>query len=107
MFHLNFIPKFKINHKFKYEICAQSKQTRKPFKSISHQDTQLLELIHTNVYDSCRNPTHSGSHCFVIFIDNFFKYCYSYLLKTKDEVFNKFKVFKAEAENQLKRRLKF
>ena len=69
MFHLNFIPKFKINHKSKYEICAQSKQTRKSFKSISHQHTQLIELIHSDVCDSCRNPTRGGSQYFLILIN--------------------------------------
>lgn len=39
MFNLNVISKFKIDHKSKGEIYVQSKQTRKPFKSIPHQDT--------------------------------------------------------------------
>lgn len=40
------------------------------------------------------------------FINNFSKYCYSYLLKTKDEVFNKFKVFKTDVENQIEKKIK-
>ena len=39
------------------------------------------------------------------FIDDFCKYCYSYLLKTKDEVYNKFKIFKVEAKNQTKKKI--
>ncbi|CAL2244459.1 unnamed protein product [Prunus armeniaca] len=40
------------------------------------------------------------------FIDDCSKYCYIYLIKTKDEVFNKFKVYKTEVQNQLERRIK-
>ena len=40
------------------------------------------------------------------FINDFSKYCYSYLLKIKDEVFNKFKGFKAKAGNQTKKKIK-
>jgi len=33
-------------------------------------------------------------------------YCYVYLLKTKDEAFHYFKIFKAEVENQIERKIK-
>ena len=40
------------------------------------------------------------------FIDDYSKFCYTYLLKSKDEVLNWFKVYKTEAENQLEWKLK-
>jgi hypothetical protein len=39
----------------------------------------------------------------MIMIDDAFRYCYVYLLKTKDGSLNYFKTYKAEVENQLKR----
>ena len=39
-------------------------------------------------------------------IDDSTRYCYVYFLKTKDEVLNYFKNYKAEAENQLDRKIK-
>jgi hypothetical protein len=39
-------------------------------------------------------------------IDDASRYCYVYLLKTKDEALDYFKVFKAEAGNQLERKSK-
>ena len=33
------------------------------------------------------------------------KYCYTYLLKIKDEVLSKFKVYKAKAENQQEKQI--
>ena len=39
-------------------------------------------------------------------IDDSTRYCYVYLLKSKDEPLNFFKIYKAEAENQLDRKIK-
>jgi transposase InsO family protein len=39
-------------------------------------------------------------------IDDASRYCYVYLLKTRDEVLNYFKTYKAEAENQLEKKIK-
>ena len=50
--NLNLILKFKIDYSIKCKICAQSKQPRKLFKSISIRNTQKLELIHSDVCDS-------------------------------------------------------
>ena len=40
------------------------------------------------------------------FIDDYSRYCYTYLLKSKDEVLDMFKVYKVESENQLDKRIK-
>jgi transposase InsO family protein len=39
-------------------------------------------------------------------IDDASRYCYVYLLKTKEEVLNYFKTYKAEVENQLEKKIK-
>ena len=53
--------------------------------------------------DSSRPSTRAGNKYFVTFIGDFSRYCYVYLIKTKDEVFNKFKTYKTEVENQLEK----
>ena len=40
------------------------------------------------------------------FIDDCCRYTYVYLLRTKDEAFDKFKIFKAEVENQKDKKIK-
>ena len=40
------------------------------------------------------------------FIDDYSKFCHTYLLKFKDEVLDWFKVYKAEAENQREKKIK-
>jgi transposase InsO family protein len=42
----------------------------------------------------------------MIMIDDASKYCYVYLLKTKDEAMNCFKTYKAGVENQLEKNIK-
>ena len=40
------------------------------------------------------------------FIDDCTRFCYVYLLKTNDEALHYFKIYKAEVENQLERKVK-
>ena len=39
-------------------------------------------------------------------IDDSTRYCYVYLLSTKDEALHYFKIYKAEVENQLEKKIK-
>jgi len=68
----------------------------------SKKKTNLLivELIHSDIYD--------GKIYFIIFIDDFLRYCYVYLASSKNEliVYNKFKTFKIKIKNYLERRIK-
>src|SRR6266540_297886 len=50
--------------------------------------------------------TKGGKRYFMTLIDDSTRFCYVYLLKSKDEAFHHFKVYKAEAENQLERKIK-
>jgi transposase InsO family protein len=47
-----------------------------------------------------------GKRYFMTFIDDCFRFCYVYLLKRNDEALHYFKIYKAEVENQLKRKVK-
>jgi hypothetical protein len=47
-----------------------------------------------------------GQRYFMTMIDDASRYCYVYLLKTKDEALNCFKTYKAEVENQLEKKIK-
>jgi hypothetical protein len=48
--------------------------------------------------------TEGGQRYFITMIDDASRYCYVYLLKTKNEALNYFKTYKAEVENQLEKR---
>jgi transposase InsO family protein len=50
--------------------------------------------------------TKGGKKYFMTLIDNATRFCYVYLLQTKDEELDYFKIYKAKFENQLERKIK-
>jgi transposase InsO family protein len=50
--------------------------------------------------------TKGGKRYFITFIDDSTRFCYVYLLKSKDKALHYFKTDKAEVENQLERKIK-
>jgi hypothetical protein len=48
--------------------------------------------------------TEGGQRYFMTMLDDASRYCYVYLLKTKDEALNYFKTYKAEVENELEKK---
>ncbi|KAJ0492733.1 putative RNA-directed DNA polymerase [Helianthus annuus] len=102
---LDCIPTFDIDSTNKCETCVEAKQTKSSFKKVE-RITEPLEMIHTDVCDLKAIPTRGGNRYFITFIDDSTRYCYVYLLKSKDEAIDKFILFKAEVENQLNRKIK-
>jgi transposase InsO family protein len=66
-----------------------------------------LELVHSNLCEMNEELTKGGKRYFMTFIDDCTRFCYVYLLKTKDEALHYFKIYKAEVENQLERKIKW
>ncbi|GJR97113.1 retrotransposon protein, putative, ty1-copia subclass [Tanacetum coccineum] len=86
--------------------CMSGKMTRKPYTHQVERDKDLLGLIHTDVCGPFKIVSRQGASYFVTFTDDFSRYGYVYLLKHKHEVFETFKVFQKEAENQLEKTIK-
>ncbi|GJX30755.1 zinc finger, CCHC-type containing protein [Tanacetum coccineum] len=76
-----------------------TKITKKPFQNVK-RETEVLELIHSDLCDMHATPSLGNKNYFVTFIDDAFRFCYVYLLHSKDEALYKFKVFKTEVELQ-------
>jgi transposase InsO family protein len=85
---------------------VQSKQPQKPHKAIKERHLAPLELIHSDICEMNGVLTEDGQRYFMTMIDDASRYCYVYLLKTKDEVMNCFKIYKAGVENQLEKNIK-
>jgi hypothetical protein len=86
---------------------VQAKQPRKPFKSL--QEKRILvpsDLVHSNLSEMNGLLTRGGKRYFMTFINDASRFCYIYLLKSKDEALHYFKTYKAEVENQLERKIK-
>ena len=65
-----------------------------------------MDLIHSDVCDLKSNQTRDGYKYFITFVDDSTRFCYVYLLKSKDEAIEKFELYKTEVENQLKGKIK-
>ena len=65
-----------------------------------------LELVHSDLCKINGKLTKDGRRYFMIFIDDCNRFCYVYLLKTKDKALHYFKVYKAKVENQLEKKIK-
>ncbi|GJS74962.1 retrotransposon protein, putative, ty1-copia subclass [Tanacetum coccineum] len=86
--------------------CMFEKMARKPYTHQVERAKDLLGLIHTPVCGPFRTLSRQGASYFVTFTDNCSRYGYVYLLKNKHEVFETFKVFQKEVENQLRKTIK-
>ncbi|GJU98189.1 retrotransposon protein, putative, ty1-copia subclass [Tanacetum coccineum] len=86
--------------------CMSGKMARKPYSHQVERAKDLLGLIHTDVCGPFRIVSRQGANYFITFTDDFSRYGYVYLLKHKHEVFETFKVFQKEVENQLGKTIK-
>ena len=87
--------------------CAKGKNTKKTFPSSERKDKGILEIIHSDdVCGPMSSISLSGYVCYVSLIDDFSRKTWIYFLKRKDEVFNKFKEFKALNENHPENKIK-
>ncbi|GKE07202.1 retrotransposon protein, putative, ty1-copia subclass, partial [Tanacetum coccineum] len=86
--------------------CMSGKMARKPYTHQVERAKDLLRLIHTDVCGQFKIMSRQGINYFVTFTNDISRYGYVYLLKHKHEVFETFKVFQKEVENQLGKTIK-
>lgn len=85
--------------------CIKGKQTNKR-RFEANRTLDVLELIHTDICGPFPMAAWNGQQYFMTFIDDFSRYGYIYLLHKKSQSLDMFKIFKAEVENQLGKRIK-
>ena len=83
--------------------CIKGKQTNKSKKGAT-RSKHFLEIIQTDIY--CPDMDGSDPKYFITFIDDYSRYMYLYLLRSKDKALETFKVFKAEVETQCEKQIK-
>nr|GEU52545.1 zinc finger, CCHC-type [Tanacetum cinerariifolium] len=100
MFKDGLIPAIDMDTK-KCKTCMLKKITKKPFQNVKRK-TKVLELIHSDLCDLHATSSLGNKKYFVTFIDDASRFCYVYLLHSKDKALDKFKVFKTKVELQQK-----
>jgi transposase InsO family protein len=88
------------------EAYQLGKQTRVVFPDNAYRALSKLQLVHTDVCGPMHNESLNGSKYFLLFVDDYSRYCWVYFLKSKSDVFAEFVKFKAAVELQTGNRLK-
>jgi hypothetical protein len=99
-------PELKGDHKGICNGCAQRKNIKNLFMKRDNKTEGVLELIHSDVCGPMPSSSIRGYVYYVSFIDDYSRKTWIYFLKSKYDVFNKFKEFKALIENLSKRKIK-
>nr|KAJ0209141.1 hypothetical protein LSAT_V11C400183740 [Lactuca sativa] len=97
MSKMSLILAFDMQNNEKCKTCMLTKITRQPFKDIV-RESKVLDLIHSDLCDFHATPSLRKKKYVVTFIDDASRYCYIYLLHSKDEALDKFKIYKQQVE---------
>jgi hypothetical protein len=80
------------------EAYQLGKQTRVVFPDIAFKALSKLQLVHTDVCGPMHNESLNGSKYFLLFVDDYSRFCWIYFLKSKSYMFAEFVKFKAAVE---------
>ena len=80
--------------------CLAGKQTRLLFPaSTNYRASESLELVHADLCGPISPATICGSHYFMLLVDNFSRWMWIYVIKTKDQALLMFEKLKRLVEN--------
>ena len=80
--------------------CIYGKQCRQKFKAGSHVSKGVLDYVHSDVWGPSPTVSYGGAKYYVLFVDDFSRKVWVYVLKIKANVFNTFKQFKVMVEKR-------
>ena len=86
--------------------CLSGKMHQFSFPVSVFQASKPLELVHSNVWGPAPVKSSKDFQYYVLFVDEYSKFTWLYLLKHKFDVLNIFKFFEVTAENQLDSKIK-
>ena len=80
------------------ESCVMGKKRRLKFCHGRHTSTEKFQYVHSDLWGPSPVLSHGRCRYFVTFIDDYSRKVWVYFLKTKDEVFGRFKEWKTMVE---------
>ena len=72
----------------------------------NNKEKRILDVIHSNIGGPMQTTSLSGYVYYASFIDEYSRKTWIHFLKKKEEVFERFKEFKALIENLYERKIK-
>ena len=88
------------------ESCIEGKITKRPFTTKGYRVKECLELVHTDVCGPFNVHARGGYEYFIVFMDDYSRFGYVYLMHRKFDALDKSIEFKVELENQLGKHIK-
>lgn len=95
--------------KYKATVCSScqlAKSHRLPTCLSSSHASKPLELVYTDIWGPASVTSTSGAKYFILFVDDYSRYTWLYLLQSKDQALPIFKQFKLQVENQFDAKIK-
>ena len=94
------------NFRFRTMYQLHQRKIRQEHKERRQRSERILEIIHTDICGLFPATTVDGYDFFIIFTDDYSRYAYIYPIKERSEALDKFKILKAEVENQYDLKIK-
>lgn len=88
------------------ETCIMGKKTAHSYSKSKYSAFKLLKCVHVDLCGPSQVSTIGGGNYFLSIVDHFTIKVWVFLLKTKNEAFEKFKYWKSVVENQTEFQLK-
>jgi len=85
--------------------CIKGKQIKHTKKGAT-RSTQLLEIVHIDIYGPFKVNSFGKERYFITFIDDYSRYGYVYLLHEKFQTVDALEIYLNEVERQLDRKVK-
>ena len=101
------LPKLKVEEMHKVcEACQLGKQAKHAFPKDRHVSTNVLEIVHSDVWGPAKTTPMGGCKYYVTFIDDHTRKVWVYFMKEKSEVFTHFQNFRVMVEKQTEKHVK-
>ncbi|WVZ24094.1 hypothetical protein V8G54_002638 [Vigna mungo] len=87
--------------------CLAGKQPRKSFKTrIETRSKECLDVVHADICGPLETPSLAGNRYFVVFVDEFSRMCWAFMIKAKSEALEIFKKYVVNVERESGKTLK-
>eukprot|EP00268_Persea_americana_P033657 TRINITY_DN3330_c0_g1_i11.p1 TRINITY_DN3330_c0_g1~~TRINITY_DN3330_c0_g1_i11.p1 ORF type:complete len:627 (-),score=65.47 TRINITY_DN3330_c0_g1_i11:2488-4368(-) len=86
--------------------CHFGKQHAFPYNKSTSFTTAPFALVHSDVWGPASQPTKGGSIYYVLFIDDFTRYTWLYLMKTRSELYTIYTAFSTMVATQFDTKIK-
>jgi transposase InsO family protein len=86
--------------------CQLGKQPALPFQNSESMSTGIFDLIHSDVWGPSPITSLGGSRYFVVFVDDYSRYSWVFLMRSRDELLNIYRNFANMVKTQFSKTIK-